>query len=278
MAAVGTVVEAVTAGAAPVATRSNMEERAFFDLDARIGALSQRLQLEDPRASSALQEALLVSWILHDSALDGIVLSRQEILTALSGAEHRDLQQEARHCAIRAHKSAIDLITKNVQLPSGKPTRTGVFTAPLLKRLHELLTPQSRTNASPYRTGIPAHRAYHHRIVPANEIPQRLSRLCTLLDAMPDDGPPVARAAAAHAELLTIYPWSQNSGKIARLLMNQLLLRDGYPPALILGTDRQRYYQCLCIGSESLAELVADSLDSYCLAANQFFDSLAGKR
>ncbi len=56
---------------------------------------------------------------------------------------------------------------------------------------------------------------------------------------------PVEIAAEAHYRLVTIHPFSDGNGRSARLLMNLLLLRDGYPPALIRTRDRIRYLESL---------------------------------
>ena len=52
-------------------------------------------------------------------------------------------------------------------------------------------------------------------------------------------------AAKAHYQLLHIYPFPRQSGKVARLVMNLLLLRQGYPPVILPATQRQRYYDAL---------------------------------
>lgn len=62
-----------------------------------------------------------------------------------------------------------------------------------------------------------------------------------LLDA------PIAPEAAfdAHETLVTIHPFSDGNGRTARLLMNLLLLRTGYPPLAIRPEDRLRYHDSL---------------------------------
>jgi Fic family protein len=52
-------------------------------------------------------------------------------------------------------------------------------------------------------------------------------------------------AARVHYDLLRVFPFPQDSGKVARLLMNLILLRSGYPPAIVHSTERQRYYEAL---------------------------------
>ncbi len=44
---------------------------------------------------------------------------------------------------------------------------------------------------------------------------------------------PIIIAAEAHLELVTIHPFVDGNGRTARLLMNLLLIQEGYPPTII---------------------------------------------
>ena len=69
-------------------------------------------------------------------------------------------------------------------------------------------------------------------------------------------------ATKLHFKLMQVYPFPKHSGKIARLAMNLVLLRAGFPPAIIHSTDRQRYYESLRGPSTLLQALVTDSLEN----------------
>jgi Fic family protein len=56
---------------------------------------------------------------------------------------------------------------------------------------------------------------------------------------------PVERAALAHFRLVDIHPFADGNGRTARLLMNLILLRAGYPPAIVRQEDRLAYYEAL---------------------------------
>jgi len=52
---------------------------------------------------------------------------------------------------------------------------------------------------------------------------------------------PVVVAALAHYKLVTIHPFVDGNGRVARLLMNLLLLQSGYPLAIIKKEQRAQY-------------------------------------
>ena len=56
---------------------------------------------------------------------------------------------------------------------------------------------------------------------------------------------PIVEAAFAHFELVSIHPFVDGNGRTARLLMNLILIKNGYFPAVILKNDRMKYYDVL---------------------------------
>jgi Fic family protein len=53
----------------------------------------------------------------------------------------------------------------------------------------------------------------------------------------------------AHFRLTAIHPFSDGNGRTARLLMNLLLIRGGYPPVAVRPEDRKTYLEALEHGS-----------------------------
>ena len=84
-------------------------------------------------------------------------------------------------------------------------------------------------------------------------------------------------AAVAHAWFVMIHPFIDGNGRVARLLMNLLLMRYGFPIAIITKEDRLRYYDALEASQISdltpfavlLAECIEESLEEYERAAKE---------
>jgi Fic family protein len=63
-------------------------------------------------------------------------------------------------------------------------------------------------------------------------------------------------ALEAHLRLVSIHPFSDGNGRAARLLMNLLLLRAGYPPVSVRPEDRASYLDAI-----ERAQLTGDDSD-----------------
>lgn len=61
---------------------------------------------------------------------------------------------------------------------------------------------------------------------------------------------PIQIAAFVHHKLVFIHPFLDGNGRTARLLMNLIFLRYGYPPIIIRKEDRSQYYKLLQIANE----------------------------
>lgn len=55
----------------------------------------------------------------------------------------------------------------------------------------------------------------------------------------------IEKAALAHYKLVKIHPFFDGNGRTARLLMNLILIREGYPPTILRYVDRKKYYRVL---------------------------------
>ncbi|XP_059617299.1 protein adenylyltransferase Fic [Phlebotomus argentipes] len=82
---------------------------------------------------------------------------------------------------------------------------------------------------------------------------------------------PVKLAALAHYKLVHIHPFADGNGRTSRLLMNTILMRAGYPPAIIAKQQRLQYYDALQTANEGdvrpfvrfIAECAGRTLDLY---------------
>ena len=232
-----------------VAREGNLEER--------IEVLQGLRSKIDARRLAEFDRRLDMSWIYHDSALEGVVYPIEELQVALASKAATEALSPAQD-EIRQHYAAIHLIR---DLAEKKRTNIDLDT---LKKIYQTLAPDEEDAKGPlkYRKDMPVHRLYFHDILPPDKIAPAMRTLFQWLKAPETKRSthPVRVAAKAHSKMLEIYPFTKHSGKSARLLMNLILLRHGYPPCVIHSTERQRYYDALKVGQNAVAALVHESI------------------
>jgi Fic family protein len=96
------------------------------------------------------------------------------------------------------------------------------------------------------------------------EIPARMGDFAKWLGGSPETP---ETAFAAHRRLVDIHPFNDGNGRTARLLMNLVLIRGGYPPVAVRPEDRPAYIRALQQGqaghgSESFDNLLYERLDA----------------
>jgi Fic family protein len=227
----------------------------FSEIDAKAAELRERTAAAPPRLFQEFVERLDFSWIYHDNALEGVVVSYHELKAALDQKIISDVSLIPMYEELKSHKTAIEWIRDQVA------KKKISLSIDFLKKLHSILSLEESTKSDPYRKDNPLHRSYYHEISPPEKIAARLKKLTEwYAEEETKRLHPILRAARLHFKLMAIYPWTKNSGRVARLAMNALLLRDGYLPSIIHAIDRQRYYDSLRAEHAGLPELVADAL------------------
>ena len=246
----------------------------FFELDAKMETLRGKQSSFPGNILKTYQDRLDVSWIFHDNALEGVVLSYSELKAAIDQRIISDVTLIPMYEEVRNHKLAVDFVRDANS--SKKPIPIDLE---LIKKLYALITPEAAAKAYPFRKENPLHRLYYHEIATPEKIAYKMKKLDEWMHSDEfTELHPITRATKAHFRLLNIYPWTKNSGKVARLLMNYILIRHGYLPAVIHSIERQRYYEVLRHENEGLLNLVIESLENSIDTTSRFFGELAGLR
>jgi Fic family protein len=239
----------------------------FVDIDDRMDDLSDRLRA-DPDLGEEFLSRYELSWLYHENALEGVVYTGQELATALQNAPLADATFVGALHEIRNHKIAIDLVREEA---TAKKLRVNLT---LVKKLYETLGAglEGRSVAE-FRKDMPLHRAYFHEIAQPARIAPLLQKVldgCESADFK--TAHPVQRAARLHHGFMQVFPFTENSGRVARLLANLILLQAGYRlPCIIHATDRQRYYESLRVPELTLRDLTIEALANALNQGEKFF-------
>jgi cell filamentation protein, protein adenylyltransferase len=135
------------------------------------------------------------------------------------------------------HAEAFDTLPALVERP---------ITVETVQNLHTLVMDKVDPQAGELRKVQVYIRGAPFTPPPARDVPLYLTQWVDWL--MSDSAlhyDPVTRAAIAHHDFEALHPFTDGNGRVGRLLLNLMLMQDGYPPALVLREWRPRYIQAL---------------------------------
>jgi Fic/DOC family len=133
------------------------------------------------------------------------------------------------------------------------------------------LPPEERPGS--FRTADIEPLASGHKPPAWPDVPALISDWLEFVNAGPGSTLLVEHCADAHARLERIHPFRDGNGRTGRLVLNLLLVRHGYPPAIIYKSARARYIRALAradrgdVGplTELLARSVTQSINKFVL-------------
>lgn len=258
-----------------------MKER-YQEIDDKNDSLREYLDVYKSKAKEFL-ERFEMSWIYHDAALEGVVYTPQELQVALHpqrGAAEASMVPVV--LEIRNHKAVCDFIRDEA---SGGGKKQAQITLTTIKRMHDLFagnTPEAQAARAAaerrertekelakerekggYRKDMPLHRTYFHDIAQPAKIPALLEKLVDYTaSAEFREFHPLKQAATVQHQFLQIFPFTEHSGKVARMCSNLILLRHGYMPAIIHSIDRQKYYESFRAPVGTFRTLLMDAIEN----------------
>ncbi|MEI6046191.1 MAG: Fic family protein [Chloroflexota bacterium] len=186
-----------------------------------------------------LHEQLRITITYHSNSIEGNSLDLTETRIAIESGLTVGGHPIKDYLEATNHAKAFDLITQLAQ-------KKEPFTLDVVRELHRLIMEGVHEQAGEFRirqvyiTGAP------HTPPPAREVQEYMDGWVAALERGDyAELNPVIRAAVAHHDFEYIHPFADGNGRTGRLLMNLLLMREGYPPALIHTDWRNRYIMAL---------------------------------
>lgn len=208
----------------------------------RLYQKKQHLQSSRPLPAIALnkiKESLSIEWTYNSNSIEGNTMSLRETQMVLQEGITVKGKSLREHFETHNHDKAIDylysIIEDNYKLRSID-----------ILSLHGLVLRSIEDDfAGRIRNG-------GVRITGANFTPPNANKVADLLDELIDfinTNPlqlnDIELATIFHHKLVWIHPFFDGNGRTVRLSMNLLLMRNGFPPAIILKNDRKKYYEAI---------------------------------
>lgn len=186
-----------------------------------------------------LEEEFSIAWTYNSNAIEGNTFTLQETEIVINTGITIGGKTVNEHFEAINHKKGIDYLKLVVDKKETIAEQT-------IRNLHSLILKSiDDTEAGNYRN-------QNVRIVGANHLPPQSIKIPHLMSEFiewineNEYNKNIAELAAdIHYKLVMIHPFIDGNGRVARLLMNLLLMKHGYPPAIILKVDRRRYYRVL---------------------------------
>jgi Fic family protein len=199
----------------------------------------QLLDAQRPLAAGSIRN--LDAWYdveltYTSNAIEGNTLTRSETALVLEKGLTVRGKQLKDHLEAVDHKEALDYVRQLAQ--SSEPLREQD-----VKAIHQLVLSRSNKEEagrySPYDRSILGSTVTFPAPSELAPLMQEFGQWLSTQDNTPQT------AFEAHARLVSIHPFSDGNGRTARLLMNLVLIRGGYPPAVVLPEDKPDYIDSL---------------------------------
>ncbi len=214
-------------------------------MDARLAA---RLQQKKARVDgyrplpagtvARLNEDLKIMLTHHSMAIEGNTLTLNETALVIEygmtvgGHSLREYKETENHA--RVYEYVVSLVAGSLE----------PITQETILTLHQLMMSgildEAQTGA--WRT-VPVYiRGSNMTPPPARDIPRRMCEWEQWVNGeQGQQYDPITRAAIAHHGFEAVHPFPDGNGRVGRLLLNLMLMREGYPPALVLKDWRVCY-------------------------------------
>ena len=231
--------------------------------------------LPQPAEADAIWEGIWFEETHNSTAIEGNTLVLKQVKTLLAEKRAVGEKELREYLEVQGYAEAARWVYEQAH-PLTAPTAGQLITLAELREIHlQAVGPAWRhfpPSGRDEREGPGSFR--RHDIEPFGggmkpppwpDVPPRVSDWLASANAPEDDAiHPVARLAALHAAFERIHPFRDGNGRTGRLALNLMLVRLGYPPAIVYKKDRGKYLRALERADKgdpgSLGDLLARSV------------------
>jgi Fic family protein len=248
------------------------------ELRTRLGGLPSPLEAQDIWRGIWLEEAH------HSTALEGNTLVLRQVEQLLTEGRAIGNKELREYLEVRGYADAAEWVYSQA-IGTGGWGGEELISLTELRQIHRLaLTPAWDVEPHPRATDAERPGLFReHDIQPFAsgmqptawpQVPPLISAWVRDANELRSEAEPEA-LARLHARFAQIHPFLDGNGRTGRLILNLLLVRLGYPPAIIYKGDRPRYLDALARADqgdsgplgEFLARAILDNLHRFVVPA-----------
>jgi Fic family protein len=237
----------------------------FYSIEEKTERLKLFLESLGGDKRQQFRDMCVRAYVYHDSALDGLVVSGDEITSVFSADGTGPYVRSRVMQEIKNHRDMLYRIQTELECVKSSHTvyQCEIIRSDDVLSMHRTLYDNvARKEAGKLRKAIPLHTAYFHSFIDPKQVERDLADLCKHTEHPEFRAQhPINQAVLFHRQFMSVFPFMEGSGKVGRLYMNGFLIQGGYDLAIIHASERQRYYETLRDGPEQLRELLLDSME-----------------
>ncbi|MDF2648147.1 MAG: filamentation induced by cAMP protein Fic [Paenibacillus sp.] len=182
-------------------------------------------------------------WTYHSNAIEGNTFSYQETAFFLREGLTVKGKTLREHLEIMNHAEAIDYLTDLLKERDLTERIIKDFHALLFQGVKEITFAPGEYKKSDNHVLTVSGEI--HQYCSYLQVPQEMQAMLAWYDVNKANVHPVEVAATIHHRVASIHPFPDGNGRVSRLCMNFVLMKNGYPPAVIRVENRFEYYRAI---------------------------------
>ncbi len=227
-----------------------------LDIIRKIDGLKAEIDVLRPLPSQVhdkVMQKLEIDWNWHSNVIEGNKLTRGETIIFLKQELMAGNKSKRDHIDIEGHKKAIDFLFDLI-----KDDRS--LSESDIRDLHKILLQESHFVQAITNDGHQTRKEVtpgkykttpNHPLTPSGDIhyyaspeetPAKMQELNNWYRNISSATHPLVKAALFHYKFVAIHPFDDGNGRLSRLLMNLVLIKAGFPPAVIRKDDKDKYF------------------------------------
>ncbi|HEY0826922.1 MAG TPA: Fic family protein, partial [Bacilli bacterium] len=215
----------------------------FADIDKLKEVLESKRPV-DGSLMKTIAQKFREEWTYHSNAIEGNTLTLQETAFFLREGLTIKGKTMQEHLEVINHAEAIDFLQEALQ---HRKINEG-----LIKELHAIIFQGVKVERN-HIGGLYKTKDNHvltpsgviHNYTPFMQVPTEMEKLINWYEENALISHPIELSALFHYKFVSIHPFLDGNGRVGRLCMNFILMKYGFPPAIIKQENRLDYYLAL---------------------------------
>ena len=203
-----------------------------------------------------IKDQFVLSLTYNSNTIEGSTLSENETAAIIFQNKTFPSKSMIEHLEAKNHQTALEYLFSYL-------TSKDSINEKLVLKLHEILMSGIHSDAGFYRRhGV---RIVGSNVPTANyvKVPYLMEELVKNINKESKDI--ISHITFIHSKFEQIHPFGDGNGRIGRLVMNAMLLKENIAPAIIKQKEKRKYYSCLNASQlkediEQLKDFVLDSI------------------